>query len=543
MPDERIDSTSIPESRSLSKRRTRISLVWVIPIVAALVGAWVAVTRIESEGPKISIVFQSAEGLTAGQTKIEYKGVEVGTITSIRVSPDHRQVLTTAQMAPKTEDFLVDDTQFWVVRPRISGANITGLGTLISGAYIGMEIGNSNAAKRDFVALETPPVVTFDVPGRFFELNTTDLGSLDIGTPVFFRRLQVGEVATYALDKDGQLFTVKVFVKAPYDQFVAANTRFWQASGINMQLTASGLSIQTQSLLSILIGGIAFETPDYGRVLPAAAANSVFTLYASREQAYEPPIRNPQTFEVVFNESVRGLEPGAPVEMRGIKVGRVVDIRAQVDAQTLKFSAPVIIQLDAQRLGVKFVGLGQGANFDVIRRRVIDSMVAHGARAQLQTGNLLTGAALVAFDFFPSVPPATVDWSHDPPLLPTTPGQLEAVEASVGNVIQKINKMPLDQIGNNLNKSLAGLNLTLTTARGTLDNTNVTLNHANTALTSASTALTSANGLVQPSSVQLEEIDQTMQELTRAARSVRVLADYLEQHPEALIRGKRGEAQ
>ena len=536
MPEERTQSPVVTESRTLSRSRTRISLVWVIPIVAALVGAWVAVTRIESEGPKITLVFGSAEGLEAGKTKIEYKGVEVGTITSIQLSSDHRRVLTTAQMAPKTEDFLVEDTQFWVVRPRISGANVTGLGTLISGAYIGMEIGSSNREKRDFVALETPPIVTGGAPGRFFVLKTADLGSLDIGTPVFFRRLQVGEVASYALDRDGRRFTVKIFVKAPYDQYVSPNTRFWQASGIDMQLSANGLSVQTESLLSILIGGVAFETPAHGPVLPAADENTVFPLYISRAQAYEPPPRNPQTFELIFNESVRGLEPGAPVELRGIKVGEVVDIRAQVDVKSLKFSVPVIIELDAQRLGVKLLDLRQGTDLPAIRRKIIDSLVADGVRAQLRTGNLITGSAFVAFDFFRGVPPAAVDWSQNPPQLPTTPGQLEAVEAGLGDIVKKLNKMPLQQIGDNLQKSLVDLDLTLVRARATLENASTTLN-------SATTTLNTANGLVQPSSEQIEEVGQTLQELRRAARSVRVLTDYLEQHPEALLRGKRGEPQ
>jgi paraquat-inducible protein B len=543
MPDERTESPAVPQARALSRRRTRLSLVWFIPIVAALVGAWVAVTRIESEGPKISLVFQSAEGLEAGKTTIKYRGVDIGTISSIQLSPDHRQVLAMAQMMPKSENFLVDDTQFWVVRPRISGANVSGLGTLISGAYIAIEIGNSTRAKRDFVALETPPVVTGDVPGRFFVLKTSNLGSLDYGTPVFFRRLQVGEVAAYALDKDGQFFTVKIFVKAPYDQYVAANTRFWQASGIDMQLSASGLSIQTQSLLSILIGGIAFETPASGPVLPAAEENSVFPLYVNRAQAYEPPPRNPQLFELIFNESVRGLEPGAPVEMGGIKVGQVMDIRAQVDAKTFKFSAPVTIEMDPQRLGVKLVGLRQGADLSAMRRKIIDSMVAHGVRAQLQTGSLLTGAVFIAFGVFPGAHPAYVDWSQNPPQLPTTPGQLAAVEASVGNIIKKLDKMPLQQIGDNLNQSLANLDLTLVSARGTLHTANTTLNSASTAFNHASTALNSANSLVEPNSAQIEEVDQTLQEVSRAARSLRVLADYLEQHPEALIRGKRGGAQ
>lgn len=534
MPDERTQSSPVPEARPLSRRRTRISLVWVIPIIAALVGVWVAVTRIESEGPKITIVFGSAEGLEAGKTKIEYKGVEVGTIDSIQLAPDHQRVITTAQMAPKTEDFLVEDTQLWVVRPRISGANVTGLGTLISGAYIGIEIGRSKREKRAFVALETPPVVTGGAPGRFFVLETPNLGSLDYGTPVFFRRLQVGEVASYALDKDGRRFTIKIFVKAPYDQYVSQNTRFWQASGIDMQLSASGLSVQTQSLLSILIGGIAFETPANGPVLPAADENLMFPLYLSRTEAYEPPPRNPQTFELIFNQSVRGLEPGAPVELRGIKVGQVVDIRSQIDAKTLKFSAPVIIELDAQRLGVKFVGLPQGANFAPLRQKVIDSLVAHGVRAQLQTGSLLTGAAFVAFDFFPRAAPAFVDWSQNPPELPTTPGQLQAVEEGLGEMVTKLSKLPLQQIGTNLQRSLAQLDLTLVSARTTLDSMNTTL-------TDASTTLTNANGLVGPRSEQIQQIDETLQELRRAAGSIRVLTDYLEQHPEALIRGKKGE--
>ena len=195
-----------------------------------------------------------------------------------------------------------------MVRPRISGANVTGLGTLISGAYIGLEIGSSKETKRDFVALETPPVVTGDVPGRFFVLKTPDLGSLDNGTPIFFRRLQVGQVASYELDKDGKFLTVKVFVRAPYDQYVNPNTRFWQASGIDVSLSASGLKVQTQSVLSILIGGIAFETAATGPVLPPAEANTVFTLFSNRAEAFKPAARNPQTYQLIFKESVRGLD-------------------------------------------------------------------------------------------------------------------------------------------------------------------------------------------------------------------------------------------
>ncbi len=527
MPDSDTPLPHVPESRTYSKKRTRLSLVWVIPFVAAVIGVWVAVTRILAEGPKITIVFKTAEGLEAGKTKIEYNGVEVGTVTTIRLSDDHRSVITTAQMAPKTESFLADDTQFWVVRPRISGANVSGLGTLISGAYIGMEIGQSRHTKRDFVALEVPPVVTFDVPGRYFVLKTPDLGSLDVGTPLFFRRLQVGQVTAYDLDKDGTSLNVKVFVNAPYDQYVNPNTRFWNASGIDVTLSANGLSVQTQSVLSVLIGGVAFETPSTGPLLPAADADTVFTLYSSRAEAFKQPARTPQTFVLLFKQSVRGLAPGAPVEFRGIQVGEVAEVNAQVDAKTFEFSAPVTIHLDAERLGVQVRNLGPGADLDSIRRQLIDSLVAHGVRAQLKTGSLLTGALFVEFDFFPDALPATVDWSQKPVQLPTIPGQLEGIEANVASIIKKVDQMPLKAIGDDLQKSIAELDRTLISARITLDSGRGTLDNA--------------NKLVEPNSVLGAELGNTLQEVSRAARSVRVLADYLERHPEALIRGKTEE--
>src|SRR6267378_312603 len=283
---------TVPESRAIPRKRTRFSLVWLIPIVAAIVGTWVAVTRILGQGPEITIIFKSAEGLDAGKTKIHYNGVDVGTITAIRLTDDHRQAIATAQMAPKTDEFLVEGTKFWVVKPRISGANISGLGTLISGAYIGMEIGTSKQEKSNFVALDAPPVVSGEMPGRFFILKTLDLGSIDTGTPILFRRLQVGQVASYELDKDGKYLTVKIFVRAPYDQYVNPNTRFWHASGIDLSLTANGLKVQTQSVLSIVIGGVAFETSaSSALVLPPSEENSIFILYGNRTEAFNPPPR------------------------------------------------------------------------------------------------------------------------------------------------------------------------------------------------------------------------------------------------------------
>jgi paraquat-inducible protein B len=527
MPDADTPLPRIPESRAIPRKRTRLSLVWFIPIVAAVVGAWVAVTRILDQGPTITIVFKSAEGLEAGKTKIHYNGVDVGTVSAIRLSDDHQHVILTAQMAPKTDTFLVDDTTFWVVSPRISGANVSGLGTLISGAYLGMEIGRSHQSRRNFVGLDTAPVVTGDIPGRFFQLRTRDLGSLDVGTPIFFRRLQVGQIASYKLDKDGQSLTLKIFVNTPYDQYVNANTRFWQASGIDVSLSATGLTVQTQSMLSILVGGVAFETPADSAALPEAEADTTFHLSADHSEAFKLPARDPQTYLLVFKDSVRGLAVGAPVEFRGIPIGEVTEINAQVDARTMEFTVPVGIHIDAQRLGVKVVDLQPGADLTAMHRKLVDSMVAHGVRAQLRTGNLLTGALFVALDFFPDAPPASVDWSQKPVQLPTIPGQIEAIEASVVSIIKKLDQVPIKAIGDDLRKSLDELDRTLVSARTSLDGANKVVDNA--------------GRMIEPNSVLESQLSGTLQEVSGAARSLRVLMDYLERHPEALIRGKTEE--
>ena len=521
MPERDPTRPAVPESRTVPKHVGRNWAIWLVPFIAALAGVWVAVTRIMSEGPTITLRFDTAEGLEAGKTKIHYNGVEIGTLETIRLSDDHQSVVTTAQMAPKTEDFLVEDTQFWVVKARISGANISGLGTLISGSYIGMEIGESKKPQRDFTALANPPIVTGDVPGRFFLLTSPNLGSLDQGTPVYFRQLQVGEVASYELAKDGHALTIKVFVKAPYDQYVNPDTRFWNASGSDVSLGANGLDVRTQSVLSILIGGIAFETPPNDPVLPPAAENTGYTLFNSRSEAFKLPPRDPQPYLLVFDDSVRGLTVGAPVEFRGIPIGEVVGIEAQLDAKTFKFSAPVTIDLDAQRLGVHFEDLPPGADLKTLRRELIDRLVAGGVRAQLRSGNILTGAQYVSFDVFPDADPVKVDWSQNPVRLPTIPGDLETLEARVNKIIKKLDELPLKEIGQDVRKTIAELDKTLASARTTLDN---------------------ADKLIQPDSLLGAELGSTLDEVKRAARGLRVLADYLERHPEALIRGKTGDS-
>jgi len=508
MPDNDKSFPKVPDAKTVPKKRTRLSLVWVIPIVAAAAGVWITVTKILNKGPEITIVFSSAEGLEANKTKVNYDGVNIGTLTSIRFADDHKHVIATAEMSPKAKDFLVKDAKFWVVKPRMSGLNISGLGTLLSGNYVGVQLGQSHESARSFTALESPPL-TGDVPGRIFMLKTVELGSLGEGTPIYFRQLQAGQVVSYELDKDGKFLNVKIFVQAPYDQYVNPDTRFWHASGIDVSLSAAGLHVQTESLMSILAGGVAFETPATGPLLPPAEEGAEFNLFNDRTAAFRPPVRDPHTYLLIFKQSVRGLSVGAPVVMNGITIGEVTEINPQFDAQKIEFSVPVTVVVDPVRYGVKFLNLPEGGNAAGNNKIIMDTLVAHGLRGQLKTGSFISGSLYVAVDLVPGAAPATLDWAQNPVQLPTMPGQIEAIEVSA-------------------DKLLKSLDITLGNVRGTLTNTDKLLGNA--------------GSLIAPDSMLNAELNTMLQQGGGAARSLRVLADYLERHPEALIRGKTGEA-
>ncbi len=532
------DATEIPEALAVPGRRRSVQIVWIIPIVAALIGGWLAVMAILERGPTIRITFNTAEGLEAGKTTIKYKNVNMGTVTHIGLSKDRSRVIATAQLTNQAEGFLVEDTRFWVVRPRIAGSQISGLGTLVSGSYIGVDIGKSTKRKRKFTGLETPPIVTADLPGLEFVLNGEDLGSLDIGSPVYFRRIQVGQVVAFALDKYGKGVTLRIFVHSPYDRYVRANTRFWQASGIDLTLDAAGIKVQTESLASILLGGIAFQTPP-GTALEAAEKGAPFTLFPDQTAAMKRPVRDIATFVVHFGESLRGLSPGAPVDWSGVVIGEVKSIDAEFDPKKKEFRFPVEIEFYADRLRARYRKPRTRTTPDE-RKALLDVLVARGFRAQLKSGNLLTGQLFVAVDTFPGAPPATVDWSKNPPVLPSTPGALEELQVMLANVSKKIEEISFDEIGADARQVLDALVRTLTGMDALVQRLDQELAPAaRAALEGARKTLASTEQTLASDAPLQQDLRAALRALTRTAESLRILADTLERHPETLIRGKQ----
>lgn len=519
-------------------RRVGISLIWLVPVLAALVGLSLVIHAWLQAGPTVNISFQTAEGLTPGKTPVKYKSVTIGKVEKVRLSNDRGHVVVKVALEKSAESFATADTRFWVVRPRIGLGGVSGVSTLLSGAFIGADVGDSKQPKYDFKGLELPPAITHGSPGRSFVLHAQDLGSLDVGSPIYYRRIQVGQVASYQLDKDGDGVTIRIFVGSPNDRFITASTRFWNASGVDVSLGANGLKLNTQSLAAVLAGGVAFQNPPGPHDSTPAAEDASFRLFGDETTAMAPPDGPAHYIRMRFKQSLRGLAVGAPVEFLGVNFGKVVSIRMDYDEKTQSFPLIVGAVIYPQRLGQandKLVALAkaQGDNADL--SHMVGRLVAHGLRAQARTGNLLTGQLYIALDFLPHAAKVNYDPNARPLEIPTAPGSFDKLQEQLAEIVDKVHKIPFDSIGKHLDSSLADLDGTLKQVNGQV------LPQFRDTLKGAQNTLGSANHMLSGDSPLQQNLGTTLQELRRMARSLRVLTDYLGVHPESLIRGRHAD--
>ena len=559
-PDEPHDDVPAPPApatptpppdlpRPMIARRAHYSLwlVWLVPLVAVIIGIGLGARSILNRGPTVTIYFHNAEGIEANKTHIKYKDVDVGIVRRVKLTKDHREVEVTAEMRGNSgiENLLVTDTRFWVVRPRVGAAGVSGLGTLLSGAYIGMDAGRDATEKREFEGLDVQPAITADVPGREFSLVADDLGSLDIGSPIYLRRVPVGQVLAYTMMPDGRHIKFTIFITAPYDRFVSAHSRFWHASGVDVDLGAQGLHVQTQSVVSVLAGGIAFqELPDPDNALgtpPEAPERTQFTLYGQMSDALKLPDSQGFDYRLLFASSVRGLAVGAPVEYRGLPIGEVT--RIAVDGSSGEANPEPMIAVDVRVYPRRLPTINKSGHEDMTQqdqRKRIDPMVKRGFRAQLKSGSLLTGQLYVSLDFVKQAPAAHIDWTTTPPTLPTAPGGFDDLQASLSSLAKKLDAIPYDQLAQDLHKSLGDLDVSL-------KHVDDLVTHLDTAVVpEARNTLADARKAVDDLRKTLGTVDQTvgpqateaLDEVSKAAASLKGLADFLKRHPESLLKGK-----
>jgi len=528
------------EPRARLRARSWFSWVWVAPVFAAVVVLWLGGRALVERGPMITIAFQSAAGLLAGQTSIQYRGVEVGRVDSLELSRDMSRILVRARMTRAVRPYLAQGARFWIVEPRVGAQGISGLTTLVSGEYIEMYPGHG-AAQRRFVGLEEPPLLQPDTPGRAFTLTASNLGSLAPGAPLTYRGIRVGLIEGAALDSSGIAINIYIFVSAPYDRLVHPQTRFWNEGGIDVSAGPEGIHVRVGSWEQLLAGGIAFDTPSWAAKAPASAAGARFALYDSASSAARFPHGTPLVYHVSFSGNTRGVSSGTPVELEGTEVGQVTEAHLVYDEAGQSLYTATVIAIDpsiVQIAGATTSGTVTDAAAD---GAVIRALVARGLRARLLTSSFLTGQKIIALDMMTGVPPAQVREVAGNVELPSAPGaDLDSILQNLQNSVRHIDQATA---GPELGHSLKSLDATLTHLEQlTADlqpQTQSLIESLRTTAEAAQRTANAAGALLGANPRANVDLPALMQQLNSAARSVRDLADYLNRHPEALLRGKQ----
>ncbi|WP_171264221.1 intermembrane transport protein PqiB [Acinetobacter sp. ANC 3832] len=520
----------LPEPEK-KKGKWRPSFIWLIPLIAFLIALSLAVKTFMDTGPTINVSFKTADGLVAGKTTVKFKQVDIGLVRKIGFSEDHSHVMVKIELRKDASNFATKDSRFWVVRPRIGTGGVSGIDTLLSGSYIEVDGGKAQEKQDEFKGLEVPPVIASDVPGKVFFLTAGDLGSLDVGSPIYYRRINVGQITAYKLANDGKTVELQTFIQSPYDKFVTTDARFWQASGVDVSLNASGFSLNTQSLASIIAGGIAFGYPENSNA--AVATNqSHFNLWSSKTDALKVPDGKAHPIVMYFDQSLRGLAAGAPIDFMGIEIGDVKSINVEFDANYTQLRMRVDAVIYPSRLA-------QGKELDP-DGSIFKRFIQNGWRAQVRTGNLLTGQNYIAFDKFPKAKPAVLKMRGDGKTeVPTTQTELSGLQAQVSQIADKLTKFPLVEIGQDVRKTLNNMNTTIETTDKLVKQLDTKVAPGMQAtLEDVRKTMRSTESILSSDAPLQQDVRRALQQMTRAAASLQLMSDYIEQHPESLIRGK-----
>jgi paraquat-inducible protein B len=544
----------------LVRERNLPSLIWLIPVLTAILGGWLIVHTFSDRGPLVTITFRTADGIEIEKTRIKYKSLNIGVVEGVSFSPDFSKVEVRARLNKDAGNFLRRDTRFWVVRPTLSARGISGLGTLLSGAYIELEPGEG-APQSLFVGLESPPVLHSDMAGKRVTLMARQLGSIERGSPLVYQGIAAGEVLGYEMANDTRNVLIHAFVKAPFDGLLRSNTRFWNGSGIDLSVGPNGFQLKTESIQTLLFGGIAFDTPDTPDSGIEDITGLVFTLHddlkSIKDQSYTSKVR----FVLYFEDSVRGLSVGAPVEFKGIKVGSVVDVRLDYDERNSTFHIPVVIEIEPERIA------DRGQLMKRSPKDAFQTLVKRGLRARLQSGSLLTGQLFVDLDMHPKAPLRLAKLNRPEAELPTIRGAgIEQAVASMSGIVSKLDQVDFAAIGSELHSALKGANalvsepalqsslVDLSASLASLRNilrvvdsraepitTNLeqALLSARESLDKARETMTLVDGVISPEAPMHHHALRLTEELTATTRSLRHLIDMLERNPQALLLGKK----
>ena len=453
MDEEEIPQADIRPVKHISK-------IWFIPIAALMIGLWMVYYTWSNQGPLITITFDTAEGLEINTTKVKLRDITIGEVVGLKLTNDFRGIEVTARLDKDTDELLKKDTNFWVVKPRFGADGVSGLNTILSGAYIELSPGTSQETETEFTGLENPPVTPVGTPGLHITLDSDDEFAFEVGDPIIYKGLTVGRFEDVYFNFEERVVYYNAFIRAPYHELVTENTRFWNVSGVRLDLKADGITLQTGNVETLLTNGATFGVPKGMPPGKPIAERDFFTIYASYEEANLKRFKRSVEYVVLVTDSIRGLTVGAPVEYRGVNIGRVVATNIHEADHTVllqeDIKIPVLISLQPGRVGLPDTD-------DGLRGMIAQTRywIKSGLKASLKTGNLLTGSLYIDLQHYDDRPIDEIEKFLNFPIIPTVGDEFSQITKSASVLIDNLSKLPLEELSVNTNQLIKELTATV----------------------------------------------------------------------------------
>lgn len=538
MNQEPQQQPTVPEDALVKPLRT-VSKIWLVPIVAFFIGVWMIYYQWSNQGPLITIEFKTATGLEAGKTKIKTRNVDIGLVKKIHLSDDLSGVIVTVRMDNNVAPILYSDNQFWIVSPRVSLSGVSGLGTILSGPYINMAPGSEQQLSKEFVALEAPPVTPVGTPGLHVTLNSESEFAYKKGDPVVYKGIKVGEFEDIYFNFEERVVYYNTFIEAPYHKLITTNTKFWDISGVQIELGASGVKVSTGSLETLLTNGVTFGIPEGMQQGEKIVERSFFDIHPNYDSASQERFKLSAEYVILVKDTIRGLQVGAPVEYRGLVIGKVLSINALDNNQDglleQGYDIPVVINIQPGRVQQSDDAIGLA-----FIRKQTSLWIERGLRATLKTGNLLTGALFVDLQHYPDAIPIEAQRMQDYEVIPTMTGEFSEITAKVTAILDNINEIKLKAISDNANNMLTQIAQAAQTLQATANSaerlfTSVHEDKVSGALTDTLENLSSLSQDFSADSDTYKELNHTMQSLQSTLKELQPLLLQLNSTPNSLI--------
>ncbi len=426
-----------------------ITSIWIVPIIAVVIAAWLGYQYISELGPKVEIVFETNEGLRAGQSLVKFRNVPIGKVEKVILNDNGNGVKVIARMDKEATKYLNDDARFWIVKPEVGLGGVSGLDTIFTGTYIELISKKSKMTKKSFIGLNQSYRKVGD--GEYFHLNASSSHGVEKGTPIFFKSMKAGYVEYVSISIDGKSVDVIIYVDKSFVSYIHKDTKFWVQSSVSISYANGKLNLNMAPMSHIMRGGIEFSSSGDDSI-KKVPYDYIFRLYKDNAVAEDKKIglggKAIRDYLLEFNESTAKLKKDASVKYDKFDVGRVKDISYKYNSKTHFLRGKVTMSIDTSIFY-------DPTDINHTGEENLEQAVKDGLRASMKEYDPISGLLYINLDFIDTNETKMVKHYSHYSSFPSVGRDENSIMSSINELLDSIKKLPLDKLINSIDQSVS----------------------------------------------------------------------------------------